>query len=454
MIAGCATFLVAGYAQARGHYSHSHSSTSSTSSTSSSSTSSTTTSTASTTSTSTPASATVQAALMPANTSAATAFAGLSNGTLAGTTNISKVNVHSLLYSGNTTKVLVHYLPWFDGGNDTGINVDYSNANPTYINAFFADIVSRGVDGVMVDWQGQTDISDKDWLISQPLIKNYTTLSGNKLSYSIMLDANLLNNYSGTNQAKVLAAMSYISSHYLSDSSYLTYNGKPVVGDFGLTAASGLDWTAIQAAYPNVQFVHLDNATSPDGFGIAKSAGSFLWVNPTSTDVSPPDLSGMDDFYTRANTHPTQIAMGGVYKGFNSQYASWDGQEYVDQQCGQTWLNGFTKINQYYNSAKQLPFLQLVTWDDYYEGTPLETGIDNCLTMSASASGRTINVSLSASSTIDHLELWSYANAAWSSTTYSATTTSIPVTAAGTYYVKAVGKPFIKNTLSSAITVN
>jgi hypothetical protein len=395
-----------------------------------------------------------QAALMAANTSASANTAALSNGTLAGNTNVSKVNVHSLLYPGNTTKVLVHYLPWFDGGMDTGINVNYSNANPTYINAFFADLVSRGVDGVLVDWQGQTDISDQDWLVSQPLIHNYTALSGSKLSFAIMLDANLLNNYSGTNQNKVLAAMSYINSHYLNDASYLKYNGKPVVADFGLTAASGINWTTIQSTYPNVQFVHLDNATSPDGFGIAKSGGSFLWANPTSTNVAPPDLSTVDDFYTRSNLHPNQITMGAAFKGFNGSLASWDGPSYVNQQCGGTWLNTFTKINQYYNSAKQLPFLQLVTWDDYYEGTPLETGIDNCLAVTTTVSGRTIKASFTHPETVDHLELWAYYNGAWNHVNYSATTTSIPVLNPGTYYIKVVGKPFIKNVLSSAIVVS
>ncbi|WP_429324996.1 hypothetical protein [Paraburkholderia sp. GAS348] len=414
MLAGVATLFIAGYAQAQ----------------------------------------TAQSALMAPNTSANAATKAFSNGTLAGGTNVSKVNVHTLLYPGNTTKVLVHYLPWFDGGNDTGVNVNYSNGNTTYVKAFFADLVSRGVDGVMVDWQGQTDISDQDWLISQPIIHNYTTLSGNKLSFAIMLDANLLNNYSGTNQNKVMAALSYINSHYLSDASYLTYNGKPVVGDFGLTAAGGVNWTAIQNAYPNIQFVHLDNATSPDGFGIAKSAGSFLWVNPTSTDVTPPDLSTMDDFYTRSNLHPTQITMGAAYKGFNGALAPWDGPTFVDQQCGETWLNSFTKINQYFNSAKQLPFLQLVTWDDYYEGTPLETGIDNCLGVTTSVSSRTIKVSFTHADTVDHLELWSYSNSAWVQASYPATTTTIPVTKAGTYYVKVVGKPFVKNALSSAIVVN
>lgn len=393
---------------------------------------------------------------MPPNTSASPITAALSNGTLAGSTDVSKVNVHSLLYPGNTTKVLVHYLPWFDGGMDSGINVNYSTSDPTYIKSFLADLVSRGVDGVMIDWQGQTDISNTGSLALQPIIQSYTTAQNGPMQFAIMLDANLLGNTSGsTNQAKVLSAVAYINKQYLSDPHYLTYNGKAVVGDFGLTAASGIDWNAIQSAYPKISFVHLDNATSPDGFGIPSSGGSFLWVNPTSSNAAPADLSTMDDFYTRANQHPNQITMGSTYKGFNPVgYASWDGNVYVNQQCGQTWLDGFTKINQYYNSAKQLPFLQLTTWDDYYEGTPLETGVDNCLTLKTSVSGRTITVSPSATSTLDHLELWSNNNAAWTQVTYPANTTTIPVTNAGTYYVKAVGKPFIKNTLSSAITVN
>jgi hypothetical protein len=276
-----------------------------------------------------------------------------------------------------------------------------------------------------------------------------------------MLDANLLNNASGTNQNKVLAALSYINSRYLSDPSYLKYNGKPVVADYGLTAASGINWTAIQSTYPNVQFVHLDNATSPDGFDVAQTGGSFLWINPPPSPQNPipPSMSGVDDFYTRAATHPTEITMGGAYKGFNSAFAPWDAPLHVDQQCGTTWLNTFAKVNQYYNSSKQLPFLQLATWDDYYEGTPLETGIDNCATLGVTVSSTKtqLNINLTHVSTVDHLELYTQGAAGVYNLTgtYAAAMKNIPITgAAGTYYVKAVGKPFIKNVLSPAIVIN
>ena len=45
------------------------------------------------------------------------------------------------------------------------------------------------------------------------------------------------------------------------------------------------------------------------------------------------------------------------------------------------------EAQQPYNSGKQLPALQLVTWNDYEEGTEIESGIDNCFSLSASVSG-------------------------------------------------------------------
>jgi hypothetical protein len=60
--------------------------------------------------------------------------------------------------------------------------------------------------------------------------------------------------------------------------------------------------------------------------------------------------------------------------------------------------------NAYYNTTNQLPFLQVATWNDYDEGTAVETGIDNCYRVSASVSGSTLSWSLNATS--------SYANTA------------------------------------------
>ncbi|WP_233854042.1 hypothetical protein [Paraburkholderia sp. HD33-4] len=396
---------------------------------------------------------------LSANTSANTITGAFSNGTLSGNTNVAKGNLHSLLYAGNTTQIMVHYLPWFDGGMDSGINVNYSNSDPTYVNAFMTDIVSRGIDGVMVDWQGQTDISNTGTLTLQPIIHNYTSLQGQSMKFLIVLDANLLNNTSGsTNTQKVVNAMNYITTQYLSDTAYVTYSGKPVVMDFGLTASSpAVNWATIQSDFPNVEFVHLDNATSPDGFGITDSSGSFAWVTPSDTSLGhAPSLSYLDDFYTRALTHTSQIAVGAAFKGFDANpYAPWDGPSYryTDQQCGQTWLNTFARINAHFSSAHQLPFLQLETWDDYYEGTPIETGVDNCMTATASNSGRTINVTYSGNTnTMTNIEVWRLDDG--SHVTYTNMPASVTVSQPGTYEVKFNGQPGIKTTISSPMSIS
>ena len=59
----------------------------------------------------------------------------------------------------------------------------------------------------------------------------------------------------------------------------------------------------------------------------------------------------------------------------------------MGQQCGQTWLQTFSEINSLYSSGRQLSALQLVTWNDYEEGTEIESGISNCLSVSVSTAG-------------------------------------------------------------------
>jgi hypothetical protein len=78
--------------------------------------------------------------------------------------------------------------------------------------------------------------------------------------------------------------------------------------------------------------------------------------------------------------------VGASYKGLNASFASWGSHRIMGQQCGNTWIRSFSKFNSMYNSSKQLPVLQLVTWNNYEEGTEIESGIDNCLTVGASLS--------------------------------------------------------------------
>src|SRR5690349_14039916 len=64
------------------------------------------------------------------NTSAANSFNAQTNGNR-GSGNVSKVDIHSLLYPGANTKIIAHFMPWW--GDPRHINVGYNSHDPHQI---------------------------------------------------------------------------------------------------------------------------------------------------------------------------------------------------------------------------------------------------------------------------------------------------------------------------------
>lgn len=411
------------------------------------------------------------AALAP-DTSANPITPAFSNGEGAGSWNVSKGNSHQYLLPADTgfkTKVMVHWLPWFDGGNDSGINVNYSTSDPTYVWNFLTDVWSRGFDGVNIDWMGQNDITNSGALVLQQKIQNATTQQNNApMTFALVMDAQLLGEYTGTNTQRLVSALNYVTTQYTGDSHYEKYNGKPVIFDFGLNGdISGygtgtIDWATIQADFPNLQWVHQDDACScGDGYSIADSAGSMLWVEPYQGGLNNPNntnLSWVDSFYTRAATHPTQITSGALFMGFNPvPYATWDPTEYISQNNGQTWLQTWAKANAYIAAGHPLQYLQVETWDDYYEGTAMEVGVWSGADFNPTVSGATINYNMTGpTNSLYDIEVYaSYdGGTTWSVVAYQApTATSYTATRSGLYGIKLGGYPTVTCTGSNTLTV-
>ena len=101
---------------------------------------------------------TTLSALTSNNTSAANSFSNQSNGNL-GAANISKLDIHTLLYPGATTKIYAHLLLWF--GESNHMNIGYSSTDPNQIHNQIEDMVSRGIDGVIIDWYGPGNAMDQ-----------------------------------------------------------------------------------------------------------------------------------------------------------------------------------------------------------------------------------------------------------------------------------------------------
>ncbi|HSK45352.1 MAG TPA: Ig-like domain-containing protein, partial [Candidatus Binatia bacterium] len=85
------------------------------------------------------------------NTSAADGFAAQSNGNAAAG-NVSKVATRTLLYPGSSAKIYAHFMPWF--GSPKHFSVGYISDDSLQINMQVTDMLSRGLNGVIIDWYG------------------------------------------------------------------------------------------------------------------------------------------------------------------------------------------------------------------------------------------------------------------------------------------------------------
>jgi len=383
------------------------------------------------------------------NTSAANSFASQSNGN-SGAGNVSKVDVHSLLYSGADTKIYAHLMLWF--GQSNHMNVGYSSTDAAQIRRQITDMISRGIDGVIIDWYGpNTSIDQATQLVMAEAEKHPG------FTFAIMVDQGALewDSCKGcTPQEALVSQLQYIEQAYFPSKAYMTVQGRPVVTNFNIDLSYTIDWNAVSAALSTQPLFIFQNN---NGFSHVLSSGSYSWVMPTTTDYG---MSYLKSFYDTGIPLTSDQTVGATYKGFNDSLASWGSGRIMGQQCGQTWLHTFSEINSIYNSGKQLPALQLVTWNDYEEATEIESGISNCLTVSASVSGKSLQWTINGNeSTVDHYVAYISTDGknlmALGNTTAGASSLNLcsyPIPN-GNYvlYLQAVGKPSVTNQISGPV---
>src|SRR6267378_3129587 len=177
------------------------------------------------------------------NTSAAQSFSSQSNGNR-GAGNISKLDVHSLLSSGLKTKVYAHLMLWF--GKSNHMNVGYSSTDPAQVHRQITDMISRGVDGAIIDWYGSNTFEDQ---ATQVVMAEAESHPG--FTFAIMIDQGAIkwDSCSGCSpQQALINQLQYVEQKYFSSPAYMTDQGRPVVTNFNIDLAYSIDWNAVNAA--------------------------------------------------------------------------------------------------------------------------------------------------------------------------------------------------------------
>jgi len=408
---------------------------------------------------------------------------------------VSNLSVRQLMYPGFNGRVICEYQPWFgsSGHKSVGYN-ENSSATVASQNSF---MLAAGCDINLVDYYGALDPKQSfNLATTNAVFADLNARSGFPLKFGIMEDKGALKSTCPTSgqtetatlnclQNALINEMDHINTNYASSPVYWTDNGQPVVAYFGgktdwpiLTSA---DWDTLWSTVK----AHTDTYPVPFKyvfqFGVftanAYDGGRYGWVQPpaytatqqfwwgSKTSASPTYL---DSFYSAGRTHQSQLTIGALYKGFDDYNASWGANRVVAQQCGQVLLKTANEISKYFGGANpQIPYIQVITWNDYEEGTSVEDGIDNCYTVNSSISGNVLSWSLAASdstyattSTAHHFNVY-FADAGGNlypaASNLAVTTNSLDLSAlvpAGTWtmYVEMVGQPLIINRMSDGVT--
>ncbi len=275
------------------------------------------------------------------------------------------------------TQVLAVYQPWF--GDPRHIDVGYSSNDPVMLRRQIERAQQMGIQGFVVDWYGP----------SKPFLdSSYTKLqriaSQNDFKVAIMYDESP-EKPSDTTQAAI-AALDYAYQHYIgphapAQSAYLTHNDRPLV--FIWPRWKETDWKRVRrhidAYWAPAPLLIFEDVETPyglqfDGFYAWVRAGQAGW-RPDGSNWGQDYLEG---FYQKMRTrYPDKLTVGAVWPGFDDRQASWSEKRYMDPRCGKTFEQGLSFFRRY-NESGNIPYLLIVTWNDYEEGTAIERGLADC----------------------------------------------------------------------------
>ena len=392
------------------------------------------------------------------NTSAPSSFAALSNGDIA-PGNVSKLPTANLLYSGATTAVYAQFQPWF--GQSSHINVGYSSDDPTQVRNQVTDMLSRGISGVIVDWYGPDAAVENNTTL---LMKTAAENTNGAFVFAVQEDVGALSTCASTSgcnvTAQLISDLAYAYSNFEGSKAYMTFNGRPVLFFFGVDKYA-INWAQVRSSVSgNPYFVFIGTS----GMTHADADGYYSWVIIDTSNPDDESLSVLSTFYSGMQALPNDLAYGTSYIGFNESLAPWvkSNPRIMNQHCGQTWLDTFAAVGAAgYSAGKQLQAIQIITWNDYEEGTEIETGISNCLTISPAINGTQLQWSITGNEkAVDHYvvfisldgqNLMNLASVANGTHTFNLSPYNLAPGTTYKFLVEAIGVPSVQNVMSASV---
>jgi hypothetical protein len=288
--------------------------------------------------------------------------------------------------SAGNPKILADYQPWF--GDPDHIDVGYSSLDPKVLRKQIENARSMGIYAFVVDWYGaRRPFLDRSTALLQRIA------SEQHFHIALMYDETQDDNGHGTDdamEAMELAYQKYIGPSAAGRDAYLQYRGRPVI--FVFPKRGHTDWNQVRQQVNQWESppILLYEDDPPAQFTKAFD-GEYAWVYPGhkgwTADGQAWGEDYLRDFYSKMKSkHPDEVAVGGIWPGFNDAKASWSLNRHIDARCGQTFEDTLRLFQENNEPSHPIPFVLIATWNDYEEGTAIERGLPHCGDSKADAS--------------------------------------------------------------------
>ena len=235
-----------------------------------------------------------------------------------------------------------------------------------------------GIDGVIVDWYGNEDSVDYGMIHSSTL-KLFDAIQKAGLKFAICYEDQSMkhmieNTHFLARQAipQGQKVMDFLEKTWFGQDAYLNVKGQPVLFTFGPQFyTNSSDWkTLFSQLHAQPLLVTLDN------HNVTGMGGSFpwppMWASQSGTLTQGAAITYLDGFYAKAKSW--NVIVGAAFPGFHDYYKEAGvGPSYgfLDANNGET----FRATLQ--NALDHQPeIIQLITWNDYGEGTNIEPTVE------------------------------------------------------------------------------
>ena len=298
----------------------------------------------------------------------------------------------------NSKKVYVHYMPWFLNLEQDGFwgqHWTMTNKDPNVMDAKGKrEIASHyypligpyssndndlqeyhlllmklsGIDGVIFDWYSSRDVNDYNALktSTESFIKEIEDVG---LKFAIMYEDKTAQ-YTATKEEgssiinNAVVDLQYIQDTYFTSDNYIKINDSELLFLFGPNYITNpLDWEIIIPQLNSTPyFMSLWEASDRLG---PYAGGEYSWIDSNH-------MTTLSNYYQYSVQNNIQT-IGGVYPGFNDFYyeGGWrpnTADDWVISNNGTQVLNETLTLT----ASSAVEFIQLITWNDFGEGTMIE----------------------------------------------------------------------------------